>query len=65
MEILTIIFDILATIAFFVLFIGVPGGEKIPVTGEFVPYWGCGTKIVVALVCIIIMAIALFLNGIV
>ena len=57
------ILDILAIIAFFVLFVVVPGGKTIPGTEEFVPNLGCGAKIVVSIICIAILLFFLQFNG--
>ena len=60
------ILAVLAAIAFFVLFAILPGSERWnPITRRFeiVSDLGCGTRIVIAIVCILIILIALQLDG--
>lgn len=57
------ILAVLATIAFYVLFVVVTRGKINPITGEFVSDLGCGAKIVVSIICVAIILIFLQLTG--
>lgn len=59
------ILAVLAVIAFFLLFAIIPSESWNPISRKFEDTfdWGCGTKIVVAIICIAIILVFLQLDG--